>query len=349
MLECSVLNGGSIKLGGPVLYLINKSVGRKLFLLRGVVFCQQAEKFMKSLPKGTVMAKDIRNIQVAPAMVTPMNPNGTVNYEEAARVATYLVDEQAADALVLTGTTGESPTLKAREEYHLYEKVAEAVGDRCIIIAGTGSNSTEEAVERTKRAISLGCVDAILSVAPYYNKPPQKGLIWHFIAVADCGRPTILYNIPGRTSVNLEPSTIEFLSEHELIYGVKECNVDQIPKYKSRVPSHGFQILTGEDGKLIEVLGLGGSGVISVAAHFIGKEMKHAIQMFETDPAGAENLMQKYSTFIDKLFLTTNPIMVKAGLNLLGFNAGGLRLPMIEADHHQITILHSEMKKIGLL
>jgi 4-hydroxy-tetrahydrodipicolinate synthase len=294
--------------------------------------------------------KDIRNVQVITAMVTPMKRSGAVNYLATANLAEYLVDEKGSEGLVITGTTGESPTLKPREMYKLYNAVAAAVGDRCCIIAGTGSNDTSAAVEMTRSAVGTEVVDAILSVVPYYNKPSQAGLIEHFLPIADCECPVILYNIPDRSIINLEPETIIELSRHKFIQGVKECNVDQIPEYRFRVSwPDNFRVFTGNDGRLIDTLNHAGHGVISVASHFIGREMERAISMHSSDPAGARALMEKFSKFIKTLFMTSNPTMTKAGLNMLGLNVGGLRRPLIEANAEETAILRKEMESIGLL
>ncbi len=291
--------------------------------------------------------KSLTDIRVATAMATPRTNSGNIAAQVSRRLAEFCVDLKGADALVVAGTTGEAPTLTDRQQYHLFREVKTAVGDRCRLIAGTGSNETKKSVEMTARAAELE-YDAVLSVVPYYNKPPQEGLVVHFHETADVGLPVILYNIPGRTGLNMEPETVAALSNHKNIVGIKECNIVQIPRYRDLVPDD-FLIYTGEDDKLIEALDLRARGVISVASHMIGKEMARVIEIYQENPKAAAKCMQKYDGLIDALFMTSNPIMIKAGLEMLGFNMGYIGKPLIPANPAQHSALRREMNKLGLL
>ncbi len=290
----------------------------------------------------------LKDVKVLTAMVTPMNKRGSVNYRKAAELSEYLADEQDTDGIVVAGTTGEALNLKVREQYHLFEVVAKAVGDRCLVIAGTGSNSTEEAETMTRNVASSGYADAVLAVVPYYNKPTMPGVVDYFTRIADCGTPTIMYNIPGRSVINMAPETIAELSGHENIVGIKECNVGQMPDYRELLPAD-FLIATGNDGELIYALYNGATCNVSVASHFIGRVIKKAISIYPEDPQAAANLMANYADFIDALFAVSNPILAKGGLNLLGFEVGGLRSPMMPATPEESMVLEAEMRKVGLL
>lgn len=315
------------------------------------------------------IGKDVRQMKpklsdcrMITAMVTPFNGNGNVNYPKAEALAKHLVDEQKSDGLVVCGTTGESPTLQPKEQNILFERTSEAVGDRALIIAGTGSNSTEEAIDMTREAKANG-VDATLQVVPYYNKPPQGGLFEHFTRIADLGLPVILYNIPGRCGVNLEPETIIELSKHPNIVAIKECNMDQVYDYMWVTTGHegphpieergvpdDFLIYTGDDANLIQALELGCQGIVSVASHLIGPDLKIIMDRFNDDTLVAEaEFKSVHLPLIKKLFPKdkdlSNPIMIKAALNLLGWEVGGLRLPLVPATEEEIASLEEEMKK----
>lgn len=266
------------------------------------------------------------------AMVTPFNDDLSVNYGAAAELAKYLV-ENGSDGLVVTGTTGESSTLTMDESAELYRVVMEAVGSRAAVIAGSGSNSTAEAIHLTASAQKAG-VHASLQVAPYYNKPSQEGFYRHFKAVAEStDLPLILYNIPGRTSKNVDADTIIKLSEIGNIIGVKEASGDleQVSRI-IRDTAGDFLVFSGDDFLTLPILSLGGDGVISVASHIAGNEMKTMADAYRSgDVAAAAALHYRLMDLFKVLFITANPVPVKAALNMTGVAAGGVRLPLVEA------------------
>jgi 4-hydroxy-tetrahydrodipicolinate synthase len=268
--------------------------------------------------------------RVITAMVTPFDREGNVNYAIAEKLADYLVNH-GSDGLVVCGTTGESPTLSWKEEYELFRVVKNAVGDRAKVIAGTGSNCTAEAIEATAEAAQLG-LDGTLQVVPYYNKPPQAGLYEHFKAIAEANRelPMMLYNIPGRTGQNMTPETIARLAEIANIVAVKEAsgNLEAACKIRSLTDAD-FAIYSGDDFLTLPLLTCGAIGVVSVASHLVGEQIQTMIRAFtegKTQEAIAMNL--RLFPLFKGLFVDTNPIPVKAALNLQGWDVGGLRLPL---------------------
>jgi len=284
------------------------------------------------------------------AMVTPFKPDSSVDYEAAKKLALRLLDE-GSDGIVVSGTTGESPTLSFEEKNELFRAVKEAVGDRGLVVAGSGNNCTEESIMMTQAAEAVG-VDACMLVTPYYNKPPQDGLYKHFEAVAEnTSLPVVLYNVPSRTAVNLDGSTIIALSQVPNIVAVKEAsgNTEQVAKIVGATPDD-FMVYSGDDEFTLTLLALGGIGVISVAAHVAGREIKQLVKAFsEGDQKEALKIHLKLLPLFKTLFMTTNPIMVKAALRLKGFDAGGLRLPLIEATRKQVEKLKTVMTEAGLL
>jgi 4-hydroxy-tetrahydrodipicolinate synthase len=268
--------------------------------------------------------------RVITAMVTPFDREGNVNYAIAEKLADYLVNH-GSDGLVVCGTTGESPTLSWKEEYELLRVVKNAVGDRAKVIAGTGSNCTAEAIEATAEAAQLG-LDGTLQVVPYYNKPPQAGLYEHFKAIATANRdlPMMLYNIPGRTGQNMTPETIARLAEIPNIVAVKEAsgNLEAACKIRTLTDAD-FAIYSGDDFLTLPLLTCGAIGVVSVASHLVGEQIQTMIRSFtegKTQEAIAMNL--RLFPLFKGLFVDTNPIPVKAALNLQGWDVGGLRLPL---------------------
>jgi len=278
-------------------------------------------------------------------MVTPFDEEGDVDYEQAKKLATALLSS-GSDGLVVVGTTGESPTLVLTEELRLFSEVKEAVGERGTVIAGTGSNSTAEALTTTKEAEQIG-VDACLLVVPYYNKPTQEGLYQHFKTIAQStALPCILYNVPSRTVVSLTADTIIRLSQIDNIIGVKEAsgNLDQISKVISGA-KEGFRVWSGNDGDTLLILALGGYGVISVASNLIGKQIKSIIDSFtsgKTEEAAA--IHRHLLPLINALFIVSNPSPVKYALNHIGFNTGKPRLPLIEPDEKSAAVIKDTLK-----
>lgn len=283
------------------------------------------------------------------AMVTPFNDDLTVNFEAAASLAEYLVDN-GSEGLVVTGTTGESTTLTMEESAELYKVVMAAVGDRAYVIAGSGSNSTAEAVHLTQAAEAAG-VHASLQVAPYYNKPSQEGFYRHFKSVASStALPLVLYNIPGRTAKNVEPETIIRLSEIDNIVGVKEAS--GILEAVTKIVSHaadGFLVYSGEDFLTLPIVALGGRGVISVASHVAGNEMSQMVEAYASgNVEQAVNLHNRLSDLFKVLFIAPNPVPVKAALNMTGRNVGGVRLPLVEATEDEKKKIGSVLKDLGI-
>ncbi len=271
------------------------------------------------------------------AMVTPFNTDLTVNYDMAAELADYLVSN-GSDGLLITGTTGESCTLTMEESTKLYKTVKDAIGDRGAVIAGSGSNSTHEAIHLTQSAEKAG-VDASLQVGPYYNKPSQAGFLHHFSEIANNTKlPIIIYNIPGRTSKNISADTIIELGKINNIVGVKEASGDlkQISKIIEET-SDSFVVLSGDDFLTLPILSLGGDGVISVASHIAGEKISHMISSFiQGDVKEASATHHKLSALFNVLFITTNPAPVKTALNILGKNVGGVRLPLYKPSQKEI-------------
>ncbi len=279
------------------------------------------------------------------AMVTPFDEEGAVDYEQAKRLALALLDS-GSEGLVVVGTTGESPTLVPEEELRLFTEIKSAVGERGAVIAGTGSNSTVEAVAATKGAEQVG-VDACLLVVPYYNKPTQDGLYRHFKAIAEStSLPCILYNVPSRTVTNMSVETTIKLSQIDNIIGIKEAsgNLEQIARIISGT-GEDFLVWSGNDGDTLPLLALGGYGVVSVASHLVGKQISEMIYSFvggKTDKAA--EIHRHLLPLINALFVISNPIPVKYAVNQVGFNVGKPRLPLTEPDEKSATLIKDTLK-----
>jgi len=264
-------------------------------------------------------------------MVTPFKQDLSVDYQRAEELAAYLI-EQKSDGIVVCGTTGESPTLTENEKLELFRRIKEKVGDRAVIIAGTGNNNTSASISLTQKAEALG-VDAILLVTPYYNKPTQEGLYQHFSQIAASTKlPVLLYNVPGRTGSNLLPHTVRQLAEIDNIIGIKEASGDlnQISEIARITPSD-FVIYSGDDALTLPILAVGGCGVISVASHLVGPAIKKMlISFFEGKIETAIQIHKELLPVFKGLFITTNPIPVKMALRYKGMDMGGFRLPLTE-------------------
>ena len=280
------------------------------------------------------------------AMVTPFNEKGGVDYEQAKRLALALLNS-GSDGLVVVGTTGESPTLIREEEYRLFTEVRAAVGGRGAVIAGTGSNSTAEALKATKEAERIG-VDACLLVVPYYNKPTQEGLYQHFKTIAQStSLPCILYNVPARTVTSLTAETVIKLSQIDNIIGLKEAsgNLEQISKIISGTKDD-FLVWSGNDSDTLPILALGGYGVISVASHLVGKQIKEMIDSFVNGKTEeAATIHRHLLPLVNALFIVSNPIPVKYALNHIGFRVGKPRLPLTEPDEKSATLIKDTLKE----
>ena len=289
--------------------------------------------------------------RVVTAMVTPFDETGKVNYAIAEKLADHLV-EHGSDALVVCGTTGESPTLSWDEEYQLFQVVKNVVGNRAKILAGTGSNSTTEAIAATTEAAKLG-LDGSLQVVPYYNKPPQEGLYAHFQAIAQAcpDLPVMLYNIPGRTGQNLLPETVAKLAKIDNIVAIKEAsgNIDQACQIRCLTDSN-FAIYAGDDLLTLPMLTIGGAGIVSVASHLVGEQIQQIVQSFLSgEVATAIDIHLKLFPLFKVLFCTTNPIPIKAALNLQGWQVGGLRLPLFEISETQREEVAIVLRELSLI
>jgi 4-hydroxy-tetrahydrodipicolinate synthase len=268
--------------------------------------------------------------RVSTAMVTPFDKNGHIDFAKTTQLINHLI-ENGTDSLVVAGTTGESPTLSKEEKLALFQHVVKVVDKRIPVIAGTGSNDTYASIELTKKAEHVG-VDAIMLVAPYYNKPNQEGLFQHFKAIAESTNlPVMVYNIPGRTAINVSPGTIVRLSNIPNIVAVKEASGDlNAMTYIAANTPEDFLLYSGDDGMTLPVLSIGGVGVVSVASHIIGKEMHEMVDAFlNGEILKAANMHQKLLPIIQGLFAAPSPAPVKTALQLKGLDVGAVRLPLV--------------------
>jgi len=286
--------------------------------------------------------------RVLTAMVTPFEKDFSVNFDLAGKLARYLV-QSGSDGLVVSGTTGESPTLSSEEKIELFRVIVEEVGGEATVIAGTGSYDTAGSVNLTRAAERVG-VDGLLLVAPYYNKPSQEGLYQHYKAVAkSISLPVMLYNIPGRTGVNVSPETVARLAEIDNIVALKEAagSMDQVSELRRLLPDN-FAIYSGDDSLTLPMMALGAKGVVSVAAHVVGPRLKEMVNAFLAGNFTlATQIHQELFPVFKGLFITTNPVPVKAALNLLGWQVGIPRLPLVKAtvaEKESIKRMLSEAK-----
>jgi len=289
--------------------------------------------------------------EVITAMVTPMDETKAIDYASVENVSRHLIEQQT-DAIVVAGTTGESPTLTHEEEYEILHCVKATVSGQCKVIMGAGSNSTETAIRSSKKAQELGA-DAILSVVPYYNKPSQQGLIEHFGAIArSVDIPVVLYNIPGRTGIDMLPSAIAFLAkEYSNIVAVKQSNgnLDLVSEIKMLCPDD-FAIYSGDDSLTLPMMSIGAHGVVSVASHVVGSEIKSMIHNFKSGQISAASNMHKilYPLF-KKIFMAPNPTPIKALLSKIGVLENNVRRPLVELDEKDrlelLEVLNSVCEK----
>jgi 4-hydroxy-tetrahydrodipicolinate synthase len=286
--------------------------------------------------------------EVLTAVVTPFASDGSVNLESFRRLCVHLVD-QGSDGLVVAGTTGESPTLTDEERLELFTAAVEAVGDRATVVAGTGTYSTAHSVHLTEKADELG-VDAFLVVTPYYNKPPARGIVAHFAAIAQAtDKPIIAYNIPQRVVLNLEPETLAELAEIPNVQAVKQATAD-LEQARRVVEDVGLALYAGNDDLLLPFLELGGVGGVFVYTHLVGPQVKELITRFQDgDLEGARELDAELRPVVEALAVTTNPIPVKAALNMLGHDVGGHRLPLVEATAEEKRTIRDALERAGIL
>ncbi len=278
------------------------------------------------------------------AMVTPFDTEGKVDYQQAKKLALALLDS-GSDGLVVSGTTGESPTLSLEEKLRLFTEVKSAVANRGVVVAGTGSYNTKESQQLTKEAEKIG-VDACLLVVPYYNRPTQQGLLEHFNAIAqNTTLPCILYNVPSRTVTNLAADTVIKLSQIDNIVGIKEAsgNLGQIAKIIQGTKDN-FLVYSGNDGDTLPILALGGYGVISVASHLVGVQIKDMMERFLNGKAQeAASIHRHLLPLINALFVVPNPMPIKYALNYVGFPVGKPRLPLVEPDEKTTEVIRATL------
>jgi 4-hydroxy-tetrahydrodipicolinate synthase len=271
--------------------------------------------------------------RVITAMVTPFDKNGEIDHAQAKKLALALLDA-GSDGVLVSGTTGESPTIVWEEKAKLFAEIKTIVGDKGFVIAGTGDNCTADSIEFTREAEKIG-VDGCLLVVPYYNRPTQEGLIQHFKAIAEAtSLPCILYNVPSRTVANLAADTVIKLSEIDNIVGIKEAsgNLEQIARIVNGA-REGFLVYSGNDSDILPILTVGGYGVISVASHLVGLKIKQMIEDFLEGKTGeAAAAHRDLLPLVSSLFVVANPMPIKYALNHLGFAVGKPRLPLVEPD-----------------
>jgi 4-hydroxy-tetrahydrodipicolinate synthase len=278
------------------------------------------------------------------AMLTPFDADGSVNLKEAARIARYCVDVQKNDGLVINGTTGESPTLEEDEKFALLETVLGEVGDRASVLFGGGTYNTKESIHLTREAEHRGA-HGIMLVNPYYNRPGQAGLYAHFSTVArETGLPVLLYNIQPRSSINLETSTLLKLAEIPNIVAVKEASgsIPQISDVCAQAPE-GFRVYSGDDGLTLPILSLGGFGIISVAGHVVGAEIKDMVEAFARDPERAKRIHQRLAPVFKALFSAPSPAPVKYALSKQGFACEDVRLPIVKLTDDEKKVVDVAM------
>jgi 4-hydroxy-tetrahydrodipicolinate synthase len=284
---------------------------------------------------------------VLTAIVTPFDDEGRIDFDAFQALARHLVDN-GSDGLVTAGTTGESPTLSDAEKLDLLRAAVEAVGDRATVVAGTGSASTAHSIELTEAAHEAGA-DAVLVVSPYYNKPPQRGIVAHFEAIAAAtDRPVVVYNIPSRVVVNIEPETITRLAEIPNVRAVKQAmpDLDQA----RHIVSTGLDLYAGDDNIVLPFLELGARGGICVHTHVVGPQVAAQVQAaLEGDLDRAREIDEELRPAYELLAITTNPIPIKAALNLLGHDAGGYRLPLVPPTGDELAQVRSCLSRLGLL
>jgi 4-hydroxy-tetrahydrodipicolinate synthase len=285
--------------------------------------------------------------QILTAVVTPFAEDGSVNFDSFKRLCVHLV-ENGSDGVVVAGTTGEAPTLSDEERLGLFAAAIEAVGDRADVVAGTGTYSTAHSVHLTREANKLG-VDAFLVVTPYYNKPPVRGIVAHFEAIAAVtDKPIVVYNIPQRVVINLEPDTLAELAEIPNVQYVKQATTD-LGQARRVVSESGLILLAGGDELLLPFLELGGKGGILVYTHIVGPRVRELVTRFaEGDPESAREIEKELAPVIEALSVA-NPVPVKAALNMLGHEVGGHRLPLVEATEAEKTALRGALERAGLL
>jgi 4-hydroxy-tetrahydrodipicolinate synthase len=285
--------------------------------------------------------------EVLTAILTPFNGDGSVNVDKFRELATYLVDH-GSDGVVVAGTTGESPTLSDDEKLVLFAAAVDAVGDRATVVAGTGTYDTRHSAHLSERATELG-VDGLLIVTPYYNKPPQRAIVRHFREVAAAtDKPIVVYNIPSRVVVNIEPETIAELAEIENVVAVKQANDDLAQA--EHIVDLGLSLYAGDDNLIFPFLTVGGTGGVCVHTHVWGPQTREMVRLYKSgDVEGAAALNDEMAPAYELLKVQTNPIPIKAAMNLLGHELGGYRLPMVEPTDDELARVRDCLARAGVL
>jgi 4-hydroxy-tetrahydrodipicolinate synthase len=285
--------------------------------------------------------------EVLTAIVTPFDRDGRVDLDRFRDLASFLVDN-GSDGIVVCGTTGESPTLSDAEKFALWEAAVELLRGRATVVAGTGTNDTAHSIHLTRRAAEIG-VDGLLVVTPYYNKPPQRGIVEHFKAIAAASdKPIVVYNIPSRVVINIEPETIEQLSEIPTVRAVKQAydDLDEARQF----PEFGLDLYAGDDYLIHPFLEFGGIGGICVHTHVVGPQVKEMVRAFHGgDRARAKEIHEQLAPAYELLKVVGNPIAIKQALHLSGHDIGGLRLPMVEATEEETERIRSCLERLGVL
>jgi len=282
------------------------------------------------------------------AMVTPFDVAGALDLDKAAQLATYLVDEQGNDGLVISGTTGEAPTTSDAEKADLLAAVVEAVGDRAHVLAGVGTFDTVHSVNLAQQAAKAGA-HGLLVVTPYYSRPPQAGVLAHFRTVADATElPVLLYDIPHRTGTAIAPETLIELARHDRIVGVKDAKGDLVASARV-IAETGLAFYAGDDAATLPLLSVGGVGVVGTSTHFSGRGTKALIEAFLGGDVGeALRLHRALLPIYTGIFRTQGTILVKAGLRLRGLDVGPVRLPLVDATDHELSHLREDLAAAGV-
>jgi 4-hydroxy-tetrahydrodipicolinate synthase len=286
--------------------------------------------------------------EVLTAVVTPFDESGAVDYDRFRELARFLVDN-GSDGLVVAGTTGESPTLSDAERLELFRVALDAIGDRATVVAGTGTYSTAHSIHLTRDAHDIG-VDGFLVVTPYYNKPPPRGIVEHFKAIAaESDRPIVVYNIPARVVLNLEPETIIELADIPTVRAVKQAN-DDLDQARRILAETELDLYAGDDNLVYSFLELGAVGGVCVHTHVVGARVKEMIRAFRSgDTETARMIEDELAPAYELLRVQTNPIAIKAALNLLGHRVGGLRRPLVPADDVEVARVRDCLGRLGVL
>jgi len=285
--------------------------------------------------------------EILTATVTPFDADGRVDYDAYRELCAFLVDN-GSDGVVVNGTTGEASTLSEEERTGLIRAALEAIGDRATVVAGTGTNSTEHSIQLTEQAQDAGA-HAVLVVTPYYNKPPQRGIVAHFKAVAGAtDLPVVAYNIPGRCVINIEPETMAELAAIPSVEAVKQSNADL--DQARHIVELGLDLYAGDDNLVLPFVELGGVGGVCVHTHVVGPQVKELVRLArEGDLEGARRLDEELAPAYELIGVVTGPIQIKAALNLLGREVGGVRLPLVEASDDEVAQIRSCLERLRLL